>query len=314
MTRPTHFQRGFTLIEMIMVIVITGIIAGMVAVFIKSPVTSYVDMARRAELSDIADTAARRMARDLRLALPNSVRNPGNGSDQCIEFMPTKSGGRYRASQTSALTGDILDFSASDTSFDMLGVNSAPLPASSQIKANDVVVVYNTGPSTGAGSDTNPGNAYNGLNAAQIATVGLGDTTGSTKLTFVAAGATPIFAGKVFPGTSPANRFQVLSANEQAVSYACGGVSPNMTLFRYSRNISTRTTAWTQPGDCATMSASPTGTAILATHLSSCSLVYVPPGSGSITGRVGIVSISLAVTEVGETVNLYHQVHVDNTP
>lgn len=32
---------GFTLIEMIMVIVITGIIAGMVAVFIRSPIDGY---------------------------------------------------------------------------------------------------------------------------------------------------------------------------------------------------------------------------------------------------------------------------------
>ena len=97
MTRPTNSLRGFTLIEMIMVIVITGVIAGMVAVFIKGPVDSYFDMARRAELTDIADTAMRRMTRDIRLALPNSLRNPAGGSDQCVEFMPTKSGGRYRA-------------------------------------------------------------------------------------------------------------------------------------------------------------------------------------------------------------------------
>ncbi|NCN89388.1 MAG: prepilin-type N-terminal cleavage/methylation domain-containing protein, partial [Gallionella sp.] len=55
-------QRGFTLIEMIVVIVITGIIAGIVAIFIKAPVQGYVDSARRAELTDIADTAVRRLA------------------------------------------------------------------------------------------------------------------------------------------------------------------------------------------------------------------------------------------------------------
>ena len=78
MTRPTNSLRGFTLIEMIMVIVITGVIAGMVAVFIKGPVDSYFDMARRAELTDIADTAMRRMTRDIRLALPNI-----NASSSC---------------------------------------------------------------------------------------------------------------------------------------------------------------------------------------------------------------------------------------
>ena len=64
---------GFTLIEAIVVIVITGIIASMVAVFIRTPVDGYLDAERRAGLTDIADTAVRRMARDIRLALPNSV-------------------------------------------------------------------------------------------------------------------------------------------------------------------------------------------------------------------------------------------------
>ena len=50
---------GFTLVEAIMVIVITGILAGMVAVFIKAPVDGYVDSVRRAELTDAADTALR---------------------------------------------------------------------------------------------------------------------------------------------------------------------------------------------------------------------------------------------------------------
>jgi hypothetical protein len=89
---------------MIMVIVITGILSGMVAVFIKGPVESYFDMARRAELTDVADTAVRRMARDIRSSVPNTLRNPTDGSDQCIEFVPAKAGARYRADQAAPLT------------------------------------------------------------------------------------------------------------------------------------------------------------------------------------------------------------------
>src|SRR6185503_18991127 len=67
-------EGGVTLIEMIMVIMITGILAAVSVVFLRGPVEGYVDVARRAELTDIADTALRRITRDLRTALPNSIR------------------------------------------------------------------------------------------------------------------------------------------------------------------------------------------------------------------------------------------------
>src|SRR3989339_1345722 len=102
--KPTpHFtlpSKGFTLVEMVMVIVITGIIGGIVAVFLTAPVRQYVDVARRADMTDIADTALRRITRDVRLALPNSVRVAGtcDGTTTCfLEFLPAPSGGRYRA-------------------------------------------------------------------------------------------------------------------------------------------------------------------------------------------------------------------------
>ena len=60
--------RGFTLVEMVIVVVITAIIGAMVAVFIRLPVQGYIDANARAELADLADTATRRMARDIRRA------------------------------------------------------------------------------------------------------------------------------------------------------------------------------------------------------------------------------------------------------
>ena len=78
--RMTKFQSGFTLAEAVIVIAITGIISAVVAVFIKAPVQSYFDASRRAEMTDIADTALRRISRDLRLALPNSVRVAGGNT------------------------------------------------------------------------------------------------------------------------------------------------------------------------------------------------------------------------------------------
>lgn len=299
---------GFTLVEAIMVIVITGIIASVVAVFIKGAIDAYIASARRAELSDVADTAVRRITRDIHLALPNSVRNPGDGSDQCIEFMPTKIGARYRAAKDGAGAGNELDFSAVDLSFDMLWLNST-LPATMQIAAGDAVVVYNDGSGkadcTGSvGSGTAGGNAYCGYNAIQVASVTPVDATTSS-VTFVSPGTAP-FNSKQLPGPSPYYRFQVIPSSEHVVAYACSGG----TLYRYSRTLSA---AWTVPATCAAMVSGATD-ATFAENVSACSLKYEPPGSSTGLSMNGILQISLTVTQAGESVKLYHQVHVDNTP
>ena len=108
---------GFTLIEMIMVIVITGIIAGMVAVFIRSPVDGYFNTVRRAALTEEADFALRSVARDLQAALPNSISCTGSG----VNFLSVRSGGRFREGQTNANSGIPLAFGTAATTFDIIG-------------------------------------------------------------------------------------------------------------------------------------------------------------------------------------------------
>jgi len=184
-------SKGFTLMEMIMVIAITGIIGAVVAVFIRRPVESYVDVARRGELSDIADTALRRITRDVRSALPNSIRITTAGNVTYLEYLQTSGGGRYRAAPDSAGAGNVLDFVAADVSFDVIGT----MPA---LAAGNSIVVYNLSP-TGSTA-----NAYSGDNRAAYS------SNTATTITLSAA--------KLYPFQSPAKRYQVV---EHAVTYAC---------------------------------------------------------------------------------------------
>jgi MSHA biogenesis protein MshO len=195
--------RGFTLMEAIMVIVLTGILAGMALVFIRSPITAYQDVTRRAELTDIADTALRRIARDVRAALPNSMRVNGacTGATTCfLEFVPIKSAGRYRENGP----GDALDFNAAADTFDVLGPGV-------DIAAGDSIVIYNLGITGVTGSDV-----YSGTTRRNATTTGTG-------LTNVG------YNGGAFPFASPAHRFQVVG---RPVSYVCN--APAGQLQRYS--------------------------------------------------------------------------------
>ena len=56
---------GFTLMEAVVVIAVLGIISAGLAFFIRTPVQGYIDAESRARLSDNAETAFRRIGRDL---------------------------------------------------------------------------------------------------------------------------------------------------------------------------------------------------------------------------------------------------------
>ncbi len=115
---------GFTLIELIVVIAITGILAVGAVQFIRNPLQMYLDIETRAALTDLADSSLRKIAREIEKSLPNSVRVTSNGADSMIEIIPILNAGRYRASvgtNTDRFTDDALNFSASGGTFDVLG-------------------------------------------------------------------------------------------------------------------------------------------------------------------------------------------------
>jgi MSHA biogenesis protein MshO len=190
-------QRGVTLIEMIVAIVVMGVLVALTSMFVRNQVTSYMDIAARADLADEADTAVRRLTRDFQAALPNSVRASGN----FVEFVPIIDAGRYRA-QKGVLADNELDFASLDNSFEVFG---PPVT----VHANDQLVISNLGI---AGADF-----YAGDTRRPLTSVGSLNT-----LTYTVGAAQ-------FPFASPQSRFQVVST---PVTYAFEAAT--RTLWRYS--------------------------------------------------------------------------------
>jgi len=300
-------QRGFTLVEAIVVMVVTAILAGTTVMFIRRPVQSYVDNAARADMGDVAELALRRMARELHTALPNSIRLSVVGNLALLEFIPTKAGGLYLAVEDNT-AGHPLNFtSESAQDFDIVG----PVPAAPYgIAVGDFIVVYNLGSgfqdadayaiTSSAGSSNRA--VVTSISGTGNERIGIADPNASNKNPF----ATPVTNGRV-PNTSPDHRFSVATT---PVTFACvSDAAGRGTLTRY----------WNYgfpPIQINPATVPNVPSALMGSNVLGCQF-SVAAAANQHTGLIGM-SISLARPVPGnaalETVTLAHQIHVNNTP
>lgn len=255
---------GFTLIELVVVIVITGIVAAIGGILISTPIKGYIDLSRRAELVDAADNSLHRMQRDIRQALPNSLRLTSFGTVQYLELLHTVDGGRYRVEGP----GNILDFTlAADFDFDVLGaLDAVPL-------AGQQLVIYNIAASGSSG------NAYFGDNRRTIAA---GGTT--TLINF-----TPTLVP--LPFQSPYQRFFLV---DQAISYVCTPSPSGGTLRRYAGY------AIVDPQPTAGLGAG----SLLANHVTACTFTYAGGSSqraGLVTLQLTLAEQGEAISLLQQT-------------
>jgi len=274
-------------------IVLLGIVSVMVASFASGAMQSYFDAERRTELVDTTETAMRRLQRDVRLALPNSIRTTVVGTTAYLEFLPIVTGGRYRAELAGATppgscgvgTNNLLQFGVADSSFVTLGpVSDLPVSSPTGARPTNYLVVYNLGPGFSNADAYASGSATGGNKAL------LSSTSSS------ACESTIAFASHTFSLASPAARFHIVS---RPVTYACDLATGQ--LLRYGNyNI-----AAAQPTPPAGVPA------LVLDGVSACTLAY---DANALSQRLGIVSIRLTRTLEGESIRLSHDVMVDNAP
>ena len=276
-----------TLIELIVTITVGSIVVAFMALFIVGPVEAYSAQTRRADLVDEADGALRFMARDLRSALPNSVRVATSGSVVALELLATIDGARYDDGGSLANPSLTLDFTQADGAFaTTVPFTQLALPWTS---TSSYLAIYNVG--------------VPGASAYELANV---ITPAGTTIT-VSAGATanqnlvtlsPAFH---FAWGSPGRRVYLVSG---PVTYLCDTAAG--TLKRYAGyRIATL-----QPSSAAGLLAAGAAAGSLAGDVAACQFSYA---SGT-AQRNALATLTLQLTRSGETIELLHQVQLVNTP
>jgi MSHA biogenesis protein MshO len=308
-------EHGFTLLELIIVIVITAIIGTAISVFFQPAIMSYVDAKRRTNLSDLADTTLRRMSRDIRAAVPNSIRSPNS---QCFELVPTTTGGRYRKLADTGGGSAPLDTSrplgsnGNPGSFDILSTMSHT-PS-----IGDWVVIDNQNVNDVHTNPTLIGNIYYG-NRAKIGAVNTTPSAGlyRARITLDSSYTNGANTGFQFPAGYDDGRFTVVADNggKPVVAYVCVAADGTLnasgngkgTVYRITQAFSAA-----YPSACPDINAPGISKALVATQVVSCNFIY-DPNQGA-TQQSGFVWLQMTLAENNERSSLSFGIHVDNLP
>lgn len=293
---------GLTLIEMVISLAIAAILAIFVVTFIAQSVQGYADLGRRAELTDAAESALRRMGRDLRVALPNSVRinaNTGGNTSFAVELIPALDGVKYTNNglatvklDTTAPTGDA-DFTITGCFRNAAVRNAAGIRMVVNNGATPTDDVYSNA-SLGTGtSSVITAAALNISITPATCTVGTND-----RVDFHVAGTT---SKHRFRGDSPALRIYVVTT---PVSYLCDAAAG--TLRRYAGY----TISSAQPTDPSIAPLASVASVLVVDNVAACE---VKTTTSDVVNR-RLVTLALTLSEEGdEQVRLIYQVQLDNS-
>jgi len=276
--RTLRHSFGFSLVELVIVIAITGIVAAMVGLFVSGPVRGFIDQQRRAELVDKADMALQQMARDVRRALPNSLRVSTAGTVVSVTMLNTIGGARYRARGP----GDTVQFNSGDASFDIFLPANGIVPGAYNSPPGFFLVIFNTGQ---VGADAYAFDPVITPAGTNISVGALGPSGANVTLT-------PAPAAPGFGFQSTGQRLFLVDAT---IRYDCD----------------TATGVLNRRVVAGTVSSNPAGGVVstVANMINACTFQFAA-GSAQ---RAGLLTLQLSLTSQGEVVRLLRQIHVSNS-
>jgi MSHA biogenesis protein MshO len=297
-SRRSAQAAGFTLVELVVVIVLSAVVASFIVLFLDAPIESYFAQTRRADLVDAANRITDAVTADVRTALPNSLRIRTAGSRIAVELLATEGVARYYGQgdknhtlgeELTVGTGYLITSFGTLDSFNpppppsppspYLSVGNLGTPASPPLGTNTSppydAYVRGNGVITPAGTqitvNTSPPPPY--VPGENLVTL-------SATMTFQAPGA---------PLTQPSVHNAYLVSGP--VSYVCD--SNAGTLTRYSGYAIT-----------AAQAVPPTGTsALIAQDVSKCTLAIVSASPSYAYGELAILTVTLASS--GETLQVF---------
>jgi MSHA biogenesis protein MshO len=289
MRTATRVAHGFTLIELVITIAVGSVVVAFMSLFIVTPMTIYTSQTRRATLVDAADSALRFIGRDVRAALPNSVRVSTSGSVWALELLATADGARYQDSGPPALA---LDLTAPDGAFaTTVPFTQVPLPL--PWTTNYRLSIYNVGV---PGADAYEMNSHAITpEIGTTITISAGATANQNLVTL----SNPF----QFAFGSPGQRVFLVSG---PVSYLCDLAAATLTRYSGYRIAST------QPVSAAVLNAAGASAALVASNVVDCK--FVLSAAAGTTQRNGLATLTLQIAQSGESVQLLHQVEVVNAP
>ena len=293
-------QKGFTLVELVIVITLLGIISLVTVGFISSSMQGYADLKRRDQLSAAARVAVERMAREVRNALPNSIRVDGTGT--CLEFVPAVAASRYLSVPTASAA----------TSFDSVAYAVEPEFVSGRV----AVYPIDSNVSDEAHADNPIYKPDSNSIVSPILAAGLTlapnptPASGAVTVTFLGG------AAHQFPSDSPSARYFII---DEPVSFCLVGTD----LFRFQgANGSAYTFSVTQPSAATLSALSEPSKALLASDVVSPSGSQTFRYSEATLQRNAIVLFDLLVQDqvltvsdtTQEEIRIQFEVQVRNVP